>query len=402
VLLVESLSVVLDQLSDMLDRVHAEAFLESARQPESLRRLLAMIGFDALNEAGGEAGSEANIPQASAIVGESEEDMRLRLGAFHNALLIMLDDYQSSVDELSPGQQLLLQEYIAAPDTAVLTALNTLQLFLDNSPEFVTRAQQLALHRYWSLYPRAMELARSAGPKAIHRQKRMVTEQDYAERMQDHPLVLLAHAYSAWTGSWSTLYVAVVMQSNITLDTRLNAVSIGGAETLSNLQNQVDAFHRKTELERVNWALEPSPRNILRPYLEAYRMACQEVFLHDAQWVGINISLSLRVAANYFQSEVRRAVLDALGSGLGGFFEPGRLLFGEDLHSSDIIETLMALDGIEAVCLNRFKRVGKRYPDQADAGRIILQGLEIGVCNNDPSAPELGILRLVTHGGHRG
>jgi len=45
VVLVETLSVVLDQLSDMNDRIQAESFLETARKPASVRRLLEMIGY---------------------------------------------------------------------------------------------------------------------------------------------------------------------------------------------------------------------------------------------------------------------------------------------------------------------------------------------------------------------
>jgi len=47
VVLVEVLSWALDQLSDMLDRVTAEAYLETARRPESVRRLLNLIGCEA-------------------------------------------------------------------------------------------------------------------------------------------------------------------------------------------------------------------------------------------------------------------------------------------------------------------------------------------------------------------
>jgi hypothetical protein len=47
VVLVEVLAWALDQLSDMLDRVTAEAYLETARRPESVRRLLSLIGYEA-------------------------------------------------------------------------------------------------------------------------------------------------------------------------------------------------------------------------------------------------------------------------------------------------------------------------------------------------------------------
>ena len=99
---------------------------------------------------------------------------------------------------------------------------------------------------------------------------------------------------------------------------------------------------------------------------------------------------------------VRNAVEEALSTGPGGFFEPGRLRFGEDLHASDLIEVVMALDGVENVCLNRFKRLGSQYPDRADVGSIPLSGLEIAVCDNEPGNPARGYWRLVLHGGMPG
>ena len=111
VVIVEALAVVLDQLSDMLDRAHAEAFLETARQPQSVRRLLAMIGYDAVAL----AADRAQIPDATGPVSEGESEKRQRLSAFHPALQRYRADYQSAVDELTPLQQEALQDFIAAP-----------------------------------------------------------------------------------------------------------------------------------------------------------------------------------------------------------------------------------------------------------------------------------------------
>ncbi len=61
VVLVEALSVVLDQLSDMQDRIQAEAFLETARRPDTVRRLLEMIGYQPLLHAGGDVGSNQDL-----------------------------------------------------------------------------------------------------------------------------------------------------------------------------------------------------------------------------------------------------------------------------------------------------------------------------------------------------
>ena len=325
VVVVEALAVVLDQLSDMLDRAHSEAFLETARRPDSVRRLLAMIGYDAVQAAG----------------------------------YTDLDD---------PAKRL--------ESTAAL--------------EFA-----------WRKRPHLMEAARTAGPPAIHTQKRMVTEQDHAERLEEHLLVARGHAFGGWTGSWTTIRVAVVTASNAALDEPVSA-AIAPGQTVDAVQAEIERFHTERGLDVPEWASDPTQRTVLRPYVDAYRMAGQEVFLQDAEPVGIHIALSVRIADAYFQSEVRRKVLEVLGTGLGGFFEPGRLRFGEDVHASDVIEVVSALDGVEAVCLNRFKRVGKRYPDRSMSGRITLTGIEIALCDDDPSRPERGYLRVTVHGGRRG
>lgn len=325
VVIVEVLSAVLDQLSDMLDRTSAEAFLETARRPESVRRLLSLIGYDALRK---------------------------------------------SEIEFDPED----------PDSRN-AALQQLEML-------------------WLREPHKMDEARKAGPRAIRTQRRMVTEKDHAIRLEEHPLVQRAHSWSEWSGSWQTIHVALVAKGNTPLDEPLPDQI--GQEDSEALQAQVEDFHDEHGLDLPDWEADPALRSILRPYLDAYRMAGQEVFLRDAEPVGIVLSLSVRVASNYFQSEVRRAVEEALGTGVGGFFEPGRLRFGEDLHAGDIFQTIAALDGVETVCLNRFKRVGKRFPDQSDSGRIVLQGLEIGVCDNKRNLPHRGYYYLKLHGGRKG
>jgi len=404
VVIMECLAVVLDQQSDMLDRIFSEAFLETARQPASVRRLLKLIGYDATQL----APQEAAIPDAVPPLNETDAQRRQRLQRFHTALFLYGSDYATELGELSSAEQAIVQQFVAASDSVANADLGAVQKFLDEAPLFVQRARNAALERYWELYPRAMDAARAAGPHAIHTQKRMVTTADYGERLEDHPLVNRAHASLSWSGSWSTIQVAAVLLNNLPLDAEISTDNLGPpgapvtAETLASLRAAIDAFHRGVGLNEPDWTLNPLPRTLLRQYVDAYRMAGQEVFLLDAVPVGINIAMSIGVNANYFQSEVRRGVMARLGTGIGGFFAPGRLSFGEDLHAGDLIEAVMALDGVEAVCLNRFKRVGKRYANQADAGRIELGGLEIGVCDNDPSRPERGYLQLTLNGGRKG
>lgn len=333
VLIVEVLAAILDQISDMADRVFAEAYLETARRPDSVRRLLSMIGYDAV---------------------------------------------------------------------AVADALDQ----IDVEPKTPDIEAFAMLESFWADHPYEMERARAAGPLAVRTQHRMVTVEDYAERLEDHPLVSRAVAWSIWTGAWSTINVAVILwDTTLDLDAKVpdpdEADSTPIEQRLRRLRDDIDRFHEERRLPVPDWAGEPTARTVLRPYLDAYRMAGQEVLLRDAAPVGITIIVSLVVDPNYFQSEVRTVAEQALGRGPGGFFEPGRLRFGEDLFASDLIAALMALDGVQNVCLIRFKRTGLRNPDQSETGRIVLEGLEIAVCDNDPAQPHRGYFAIRTHAGRQ-
>ena len=329
VVLVEAMATVLDQLSDMLDRVAAEAFLESARRPGTVRELLGFIGYDAV------AVAKAKDQIASALQGD---------------------------DALK------------------------------------------ALEDYWRGNPHAMEQARRAGPREIHTQKRMVTIEDYAVRIREHPLVVHAHAWSEWSGSWFTVHLAVIAWGNMKLDPDPDGADQPVAEYTQEIKEEIVNFHERVGLDPPNLDSSPPPsvRTILRPYIDAFRMAGQEVILQDPAYVGIYMSLSVKVGPNHFQSEIRHAIAQVLGQGPGAFFMPGEHGFGEDLYASDVIEALMAIDGIENVCLNRFKRIGAQFPDRADAGFIALDGLEVALCDNDASDPSRGYYRLTLHGGRRG
>jgi hypothetical protein len=324
VALIEVLAAQLDKLSDMQDRIAAEFSLESARRPETVRRLLSLIGYDAL--------------RLAEDLGEPPFDRPLAAG-----------------DSRSASER---------------------------------------LEQYWLDHPERMDLARLAGPRAIRTQQRMVTLEDFALRLAEHPLIERAHAWEAWGGSWQVIHVAVIPALRRDLDaTGLWPQALAEATV---------RFHAERALPLPDLLAGPSLRAILLPYLEAYRMTGQAVELARAVEVGVVIALSLQVAGNHYQSEVRDAAAQALGTGPGGFFAPGRLRFGEDLWASDLVQTLIALDGVSNVCLNRFKRLGDRFPDQAGSGRIALDGLEVAICDNLPDQPARGYFRLALHVGLRG
>ncbi len=117
VVLVETLSVVLDQLSDMNDRIQSESFLETARRPDTVRRMLEMIGY--------------------------------------KPLLHIDKPLLESIAKTTPT--------------------------LDNNQK---------LEMLWDYYPNLMDEAKLAGPRSIHQQHRMVTQDDYRNQLLGHPLVL--------------------------------------------------------------------------------------------------------------------------------------------------------------------------------------------------------------------
>jgi len=325
VVLVESLSVVLDQLSDMQDRIQAEAYLESARRPDTVRRLLEMIGYKPLRRAGGDVASNQD------------------------------------------------------------------------------------LEKLWRYYPHLMEEAKRKGPESIHQQHRMVREQDYRNQLVPHPLVLDADAYSDWTGSWHTHRVVVRLINNLSLDDALTQDKIAGdaedvPEAFARFEAELKNYYQDQEipLDRMPAIEGATSRTLLQNVIKRQRMVGQEVLLQDATLVGVVLSISVRIGGDYFRSEIQDAVRSALVDQTDGFFAPGYLQFGEDVVASDIIEVLMALDGVESVCINRMKRIGAIYADQSGSGRIVLEGHEVAVLQNDAAVPERGSLRIVLHGGKPG
>jgi hypothetical protein len=338
VVLVEVLAALADQLSDMADRVAQEGVLETARRPSSVRRLLRLVDYDAARA--------------------------------------------------------------AAADGS-----------LDIDPDAVSRAQlDAGLDRFWLDAPHEMERARRDGLLRIFDQQRMVTVADYATRIEEHPLVLRARVRSSWAGAWETLSVAVILlDTSWRLDDTIEAIPRPPAgdwdaidafdRRLARLKLDIEAFHVAHDLPVPDWSRSPTFRSILSGFIDAYRMAGQAVTLVDAMPVGIAIVASVTVQPTFYQSEIRLAAADVLGSAPDGFFQPGRLHLGEDVFASDVVARLMDIDGVETVHLVRFKRVGNDNPDCSDAGRIPLRGREIAICYNDPARPERGYVSLVLRGG---
>lgn len=331
VVIVELLAAALDRASYALDAVQGERYLATARRPQSIRRLLKLIGYDA-------------------------------------------------VERIDPA---ILEGLPPAPG---------------NLPE--TESQRL--ERYWRLNPSAMEEAREAGPRLTGEVRRMVTLADHETLLQKHPLVARARARLVWTGAWYTVLVAALLENDLDLDKELHLVAGPAGETPSELDEalwqEIVEFHRIERLALPPVNLTLTARRLLRLMIEQYRMVGSEVFLETAKSAPITFAFSIRVKKGYFRSELKQALDQLFTSDQGGFFEPGRLGFGEDLFASDLIEAAMTVEGVEVACLNRLKRVGA-YPDRTAAGVIEIADDEFVLCRNDHTKPSEGTYRITVNAG---
>jgi hypothetical protein len=331
VVIIELLAAALDRASHALDAVHGERYLETARRPQSVRRLLKLIGYDAV---------ERIDPE-------------------------LLD----GLPQPAPG---------------------------------ITETPAQQLERYWRLNPPAMEEARAEGPRLTGEVRRMVTLADHETILAQHPLVARARARLVWTGAWNTVLVATLLEDNRSLDAALHAgppPGDGRPSTIDeDLWEEIVDFHRVERLPMppVNDTL--TARKMLRGLIELNRMIGTEVFLESAKAAPVSIALSIRAKRGYFRSELKQALEQVFSDEEGGFFEPGRLGFGEDLFASDIIDAAMAVEGVAVACLNRFKRVGP-YPDQVASGIIAIAEDEFALCDNDRARPQNGTFRITVNAG---
>lgn len=325
VVLVELLSAALDRASHALDRVQAERFLDSARRPESIRRHLALIGWEA--------------------------------------------------------------------DAGLLAALRAARPGV---------ADGLLIEDHWRARPLAMEQARRDGPRRIGEQRRMVTLDDHAAILQAHPLVALARARQVWSGAWPTLLISVLLEDDIDLDGALHDPAQDAAQPSDlrrALWDEVVAYHASLGLPLPPVDAGLTGRRILRTLVEARRMIGSEVFLEGARAASVTLALSVRARPGFFRSELRQALAQVFTADQGGFFEPGRLGFGQALYASDVIEAAMQVEGVQVACLNLFRRIGKGFADQTAEGVIPVATDEFIRCMNDRARPERGSIRITVNGG---
>jgi hypothetical protein len=217
--------------------------------------------------------------------------------------------------------------------------------------------------------PEPIEQIRQYAPQAFREQRRAVTTADYAEKAKQYPGVQNASADRRWTGSWHTIFITVDREGGKVID---------------------DEFRHK-----------------LRAFLEEYRLSGHDLEIENPRFVALDITMKVKVKSGYFQSAVKKALIDSFGTRIGankvkGFFHPDNFSFGQAVYLSKVLSTAIVVAGVESVYITRFKRwleseaQGRRA---IETGYIGFEHLEIARLDNDPSSPENGRIEFQMEGG---
>ncbi|MGW8375360.1 putative baseplate assembly protein [Streptomyces sp. ODS28] len=190
-----------------------------------------------------------------------------------------------------------------------------------------------------------------------HELKRAVTAADYATLAADMPGVQRADARLRWNGSWYEVQVAVD--------------PLGTEEAVPELQEQV------------------------RELLFRYRRAGHELHVQQALYVPLSVALQVCVLPHYVRDDVAGAVRSAFAR----HFHPDNLTFGTRIEASPLVALAQSVPGVESVELLWLKRLGESDTASAPQKHVMLRGLEIPRLDDDPAAPENGVLELRTGGG---
>jgi hypothetical protein len=196
--------------------------------------------------------------------------------------------------------------------------------------------------------------------------QRAITADDYAALAERSPELQGADARLAWMGSW---YEAQV------------AVDPTGTE-------------------------EPDPAFLeaVEGFLHSFRRLGHDLEVVAAEYVPLNIELTVCVMPDYLRGHVEAALLQVFGSGVRpdgslGFFHPDRLGFGGGVYLSQLVAAAQAVPGVQHVEVTRLERQYAGPNGELANGVLPLGNGQIAQVDNDPDFPEHGQFHLVMRGG---
>jgi hypothetical protein len=120
--------------------------------------------------------------------------------------------------------------------------------------------------------------------------------------------------------------------------------------------------------------------------------------------IGIELGLTICVAPDHARTAILHAVTRLLGNGTLpdgslALFHPDRFTFGQTVYLAPVYAAVQSVDGVIDVTVTRFSRLGDPDPGPLQRGMLTLSRLEIASLDNDPNAPERGLLTIDMRGG---
>lgn len=214
--------------------------------------------------------------------------------------------------------------------------------------------------------PETTDQIRRRAPQAFLTQQRAITMPDYEAVVDSNPQVQESVATLRWTGSWYTVFI--------------------------------------TAQPKAGGNLPPVLESALDQNVERYRLAGQDLQFESAQYVPLQIQLTVCVDPDYFQSDVQQSLLQVLGSqllpnGQKGIFFPGNFTFGQAVYLSPIYAAARQVPGVLSVTATVFQPQGVNSNIYLANGEIPLGPFQVALMQNDPSFPNHGQLTLVMQGG---
>ncbi|HEX6740520.1 MAG TPA: putative baseplate assembly protein [Sphingomicrobium sp.] len=147
---------------------------------------------------------------------------------------------------------------------------------------------------------------------------------------------------------------------------------------------------------------EEAPPDLLaciERYLERYRRIEHDVRVVPARYVPIELALEVCVAPGLIAEDVGRRVREKLGTAADGFFNSDALTFGGAIAASRIVAAVHAVEGVAEVRITALNRLYEAPDGEIESGLLPIGAGEIARLDQDPDAPENGLLTLIVKGG---
>jgi predicted phage baseplate assembly protein len=149
--------------------------------------------------------------------------------------------------------------------------------------------------------------------------------------------------------------------------------------------------------------LQPAFKQALRSFLDARRDPNQPLQIADFTPISVDVSVRIVPDPDFLPEKVLAGVAAALSAGQNpdgtlGLFAFDRLDFGLSLHLSDIYAAVQAVPGVSAALVTNFQLHPISTTAEKVEKHIFIRNTEILRCDNEPTDPERGVLKLETVG----